>query len=143
MQRTYLLTEHLTSFYANTVHGQVLIEFLLQDPDIHIFYSRDSSKAQTPIYEKVTLGDAVSTPLDMTRSIMDPAAGMGSVLHVRMATTMMMMMANGTLTLIACHALFFSHARHNLILCVTFLRTIMRVRKRLLWPPNLSETCSV
>lgn len=67
-------------------------------PTFTWFYSRDSSKVQTPIYEKFTLGDAVSTKLDMKRSIMDPAAGLRCMLHVRMATTMLM--ANGTLTLI-------------------------------------------
>jgi hypothetical protein len=60
-------------------------------PTFTWFYSRDSSKVQTPIYEKLTLLDgAVSTKLDLKRSIMDPAAGMGCVMHVRMATTMMM-----------------------------------------------------
>jgi hypothetical protein len=50
-------------------------------------------------------------------------------------------MANGTLTLIACDVSL-SHARltqgrHDPR--VAFPRTIMRVRKRLLWPLSLSE----
>lgn len=91
MQRTYLLTEHLTSSYANTVHGQVLIGSP-QDPDIHmILLQAFFHSSNTHIREKFTLDGAVSTKLAMRRSIVDPAAGMGCVMHVRMATTMTMM----------------------------------------------------